>query len=67
MRQSVCPSRDSLCVQELVKLFNFHNYDNLKHTARKVDPRRRKRETRGQQVVNLLFSASSGDVTALRR
>ncbi|KAA0183315.1 hypothetical protein HAZT_HAZT007265 [Hyalella azteca] len=31
------------------------------------DPRREKYETRGQKVVSLLFSASTGDVTAMRR
>lgn len=53
--------------QELINRFNFHNYDNLKRTQKKLDPRRRKYETKGQQVVNLLFSAANGDVTAMRR
>lgn len=26
--------------QDLVELFNFHNYDNLRHFAKKYDPRR---------------------------
>lgn len=33
----------------------------------KKDPRRHRYETKGLSVVNLLFSAASGDVTALRR
>lgn len=47
--------------------FNFHRYDNLKHATNKKDPRRHRYETKGLSIVNLLFSAASGDVTALRR
>lgn len=47
--------------------FNFHPYDNLKHASHKKDPRRHRYETKGLTIVNLLFSAASGDVTALRR
>jgi glutaminase len=53
--------------EELVRVFNFHRYDNLKHASDKKDPRRQKYETRGLSIVNLLFSAASGDVTAMRR
>uniref|UniRef100_A0A336LR31 glutaminase n=2 Tax=Culicoides sonorensis TaxID=179676 RepID=A0A336LR31_CULSO len=53
--------------EELVKVFNFHRYDNLKHATNKKDPRRHRYETKGLSIVNLLFSAASGDVTALRR
>merc|ERR1739842_200197 len=52
---------------ELVRVFNFHRYDNLRHAANKKDPRKQKYESKGQKVVNLLFSASAGDVTAMRR
>lgn len=54
-------------LQELVQVFNFHRYDNLRHAANKKDPRKQKFESRGQKVVSLLFSASTGDVTAMRR
>nr|XP_033791922.1 glutaminase liver isoform, mitochondrial isoform X2 [Geotrypetes seraphini] len=53
--------------QELTLLFNFHNYDNLRHCTRKLDPRREHGELRNQTMVNLLFAAYSGDVSALRR
>lgn len=50
-----------------MQIFNFHRYDNLKHATNKKDPRRHRYETKGLSIVNLLFSAASGDVTALRR
>jgi len=54
--------------KELVNYFDFHNYD-LKgvSSGRKLDPRRRKAEVQGEQVVYLLYAASYGDMTALRR
>ncbi|XP_076354978.1 glutaminase liver isoform, mitochondrial-like isoform X1 [Tachypleus tridentatus] len=53
--------------EEFIRLFNFHHYDNLRHTTQKKDPRRQKYETKGLKIVSLLFSAASGDVTAMRR
>ncbi|GAA6224382.1 glutaminase liver isoform, mitochondrial-like [Lates japonicus] len=53
--------------QELVLLFNFHNYDNLRHFVKKQDPRRQDGEDRNKSVFNLMFAAYSGDVSALRR
>uniref|UniRef100_A0A8C5BYJ6 glutaminase n=1 Tax=Gadus morhua TaxID=8049 RepID=A0A8C5BYJ6_GADMO len=52
---------------ELVSYFNFHNYDNLRHFTKKHDPRRRSDDDPHKSVVNLMFAAYGGDVSALRR
>ncbi|XP_041937176.1 glutaminase a isoform X1 [Alosa sapidissima] len=52
---------------DLVHLCNFHNYDNLRHFAKKLDPRREGGDQRVKSVINLLFAAYTGDVSALRR
>uniref|UniRef100_A0A673LS13 glutaminase n=1 Tax=Sinocyclocheilus rhinocerous TaxID=307959 RepID=A0A673LS13_9TELE len=52
---------------DLLQLFNFHNYDNLRHFAKKLDPRREGGDQRVKSVINLLFAAYTGDVSALRR
>lgn len=53
--------------EEIVQVFNFHRYDNLRHASNKKNPRRHRFEMKGLSIVNLLFSAASGDLNALRR
>ena len=53
--------------KDLVSQFNFHHYDNLKFTAQKIDPCKRKVDSRATEVVKLLFCAFNGDVSSLRR
>lgn len=56
--------------EELVKNFNFHNFDCMlfnQGDSKKKDPRKSADEAKGLAVVNLLFAAQSGDITAMRR
>ncbi|KAI0207402.1 Glutaminase kidney [Lamellibrachia satsuma] len=54
--------------QELVKMFNFHHYDTIKHSLQRIDPRRTDLDRHSHEVMNLLFGAATGDVTyTLRR
>jgi len=53
--------------ESLVDKFNFHHYDNWKRRSQKTDPRLQRSEVQGRQVVNLLFAAYNGDLTALQR
>jgi len=53
--------------EKLVDRFNFHHYENWKRRSQKSDPRLRYSEVQSRQIVNLLFAAYNGDLTALRR
>lgn len=52
---------------ELVDHFNFHQYDNLRHVPHKSDPRGKRYETLGLNIICLLFAAAKGDMSAIRR
>ncbi|KAK3090817.1 hypothetical protein FSP39_014919, partial [Pinctada imbricata] len=53
--------------QSLVGNFNFHQFDSVAHNPKKIDPTKNKLENKAMDVVNVLFGAFSGDVTAVRR
>ena len=38
-----------LVLQELVDLFNFHRFDNMRHSEKKLDPRRESFEVRREK------------------
>ncbi len=51
----------------LVSRYNFHNYDNLTGLTEKDDPRIAFGEERADRVGPVLWAASKGDVSALKR
>ncbi|MEM6963405.1 MAG: glutaminase A [Bacteroidota bacterium] len=54
--------------EELVKRFNFHNFDSLLFEVdKKIDPRRKKYETKVNEVMSLIFAASNGDLEEVKR
>lgn len=69
--ENICNTQKILYIiilfQELVQVFNFHRFDNPKHATNKKDPQRHNYETKGLSIVNLLFAAARGDLSALRR
>ena len=50
-----------------MKLFNFHRFDNMRFSEKKLDPRLYQVERKGLGTTTLLFAANAGDVTALKR
>jgi len=53
--------------EELINRFNFHHYDNLIYSPKKMDPRKKRKENENVRVFNLLFSAFNGELGAMKR
>lgn len=53
--------------EELVSVFNFHQYDNLRHSPHKTDPRKRKATAKASEMSSVLFAATNGDIKEIRR
>ena len=48
--------------------FNFHEFDSMMQKyQKKVDPRQNQDQSNKQATMNLLYSAKSGDLAALKR
>jgi len=53
--------------EKFIEKFNFHRFDNMCNEPNKIDPRKHRYDVQKQATVSLLYSATTGDVTALRR
>lgn len=53
--------------QELVSKYAFHNYDNVKRSQTKKDPRLIHYSSRALETHSLIFAAYKSDLTSLRR
>ncbi len=52
--------------RELVKVFNFHNYDNLTGGSNRKDPRLDPIQVKARAVNEMIWAASKGDLGAIQ-
>lgn len=52
--------------RELVRTFNFHNFDNITGVSQKKDPRLNPLQQKARQVNEMIVAASKGDLGAIQ-